>query len=66
MIPKYSSRWLFFRLAGIKSSASKAVHEVRNPHKTEKLHSIAERNHLDKDKFQKICERQLKYWPLLP
>lgn len=66
MYPKYTSRWLFFRRAGKKLGASKSVDEVRNPRKAAKLHSIAERYVLDKDDFQNVCEKQLKYWPLLP
>jgi hypothetical protein len=66
MYPKYTSRWLFFRRAGKKLGASKSVDEVRNPRKVAKLHSIAERYGLDKDDFQNVCAKQLKYWPLLP
>ena len=66
MYPKYTSRWLFFRRAGSKLSASEAVNEVRNPKKIAKLHSIAERYGVNKYHFQVICEEQLKYWPLLP
>jgi hypothetical protein len=66
MIPKYTARWLFFRSAGKKVGAKKPLHEVRNPKKTHKLHQIAERNNLDKEKFQRVCENQLRYWILLP
>jgi len=66
MFPKYTGRWLFFRSAGKKAGSTKPVHEVRNPKKTHKLHQIAERNNIDKDKFQVICEKQLRYWILLP
>lgn len=66
MIPKYTDRWLFFRHAGRKLGAVHNLHEVRNPKKTYKLHVIAERNGLDKEKFQHQCEKQLKFWPLLP
>lgn len=66
MIPKYTLRWLFFYRAGNKIKSPKPIHEVRNPRKTHKLHLIAERNDIDKNDFQKICEKQLKYWPLLP
>jgi len=66
MIPKYTGRWLFFRRAGKKSGAKKPIHEVRNPRKVHKLHTIAERYDLDKNEFQRICEKQLRYWPLLP
>jgi len=66
MYPKYTSRWLFFRRAGKKLHAARSVDEVRNPRKIAKLHSIAERYNLDKHQFQLLCEKQLKYWPLLP
>ncbi len=66
MIPKYSLRWLFFKKAGKKAGAKMPVHEVRNPKKTHKLHQIAERNNIDKKNFQLICEKQLRYWILLP
>jgi hypothetical protein len=66
MFPKYSGRWLFFRSAGKKAGAKYPIHEVRNPKKSHKLHQIAERNNIDKDKFQVICEKQLHYWLLLP
>lgn len=66
MFPKYTSRWLFFRSAGKAAGAKQPVHEVRNPKKTHKLHQIAERNDINKSTFQAICERKLRYWPLLP
>lgn len=66
MFPKYSGRWLFFRSAAKKAGALHSVHEVRNPKKTHKLHVIAELYGIDKKIFQQICERRLKYWPLLP
>ncbi len=66
MIPKYTSRWLFFRSAGKKAMVSTIIHEVRNPRKTHKLHCIADKYRIDRDLFQKICEKQLRYWPLLP
>src|SRR3990167_6044224 len=66
MFPKYTGRWLFFRQAGKKAHTTQGLHEVRNPKKTHKLHYIAKKYDLDEAKFQKICERQLRYWPLLP
>ncbi len=65
MVPKYSGRWLFFRSAGRKAGASREVHEVRNPKKTHKLHTIAEKYNIGPKHFQEICEKQLKYWLLL-
>lgn len=66
MIPKYTGRWLFFRAAGKKAGVGTVVHEVRNPQKTHKLHHIAEKYGIDRQEFQTICEKQLRYWPLLP
>lgn len=66
MYPKYTLRYAFFRSAGKKAGATTKLREVRNPRKTHKLHTIAERYNIDKDEFQKICESQLRYWPLLP
>ena len=66
MIPKYTLRWYFYRTAGRKAGAARELHEVRNPHKTHKLHHIAAKYDVDPRLFQTICERQLRYWPLLP
>ncbi|MEO8105223.1 MAG: hypothetical protein ABI602_02700 [Candidatus Saccharibacteria bacterium] len=66
MIPKYTGRWIFFLSAGKKAGYSKSIHEVRNPRKTHKLNTIAEKYNIDPLVFQKVCEKQLKYWPLLP
>ena len=66
MIPKMTLRFLFFKKAGKKAGSQKQLHEVHNPKKTHKLHHIAEKYDIDKDQFQKICEKQLKYWILLP
>lgn len=66
MIPKYTGRWLFFRSAGKKAGSSITLREVRNPKKTHKLHTIAQNYNIDKDLFQKVCEKQLRYWLLLP
>lgn len=66
MIPKYTGRWLFFRAAGKRMKAQRIIREVRNPKKTHKLHLIADENGVNAQTFQEICEKQLKYWPLLP
>ncbi len=66
MYPKYSLRQLFFQRAGKKAGLSERLVCVRNPKKTHKLHQIAEQNNLDKQEFQQICEKQLRYWILLP
>lgn len=64
-VPKISLRWLFFRRAGQKLHSKQPVREIRNPKKSAKLISIADRYGLDHDEFQKTCESQLRYWPLL-
>ncbi len=63
MFPKYTLRWWFFKRAGKKFG--KTIHEVRNPKKIAKLHIIAERNNIEPKKFEQVCTRQLRYWPLL-
>ncbi len=66
MYPKYTGRWLFFRHAGRKAGSLEDIHEVRNPKKVKKLEQIAQRNNLEVDDFIKICNEQIKHWPLLP
>ena len=66
MFPKYSGRWLFFRKAGKKMNSQIQIREVRNPQKVHKLHTIAEKYNLEPKEFQAICEKQLRYWFLLP
>lgn len=66
MYPKYTSRWLFYRRAGKKLGKPGVINQVRNPKKTAKLHTIADQYGLDKQKFQAVCESQLKHWLLFP
>lgn len=66
MYPKYTSRSMFFRSAGRKAGATRPLQAVRNPKKLEKLHKIAENHGLDPEVFTAVCERQRRYWPLLP
>ena len=66
MIPKYSLRWLFFYRAGKKCGSVQKVTEVCNPKKVHKLHSIADLYDINPNDFTEVCQRQLKYWPLLP
>lgn len=63
MYPKYTFRWLFFRKVGKKFDTY--ISEVRNPKKVEKLHVLAERYGVEKEKFVEECKRVLRYWPLL-
>ena len=66
MYPKYTARYIFFKRAGKKAGATIPLKEVRNPKKTHKLHTIAGNYQINPQTFQQICEKQLKYWPLLP
>ena len=66
MIPKYSSRWVFFRRVGAKMHSEIPIREVRNPQKVDKLQAIAEKYSLDTVEFQARCRIQSRYWPLLP
>lgn len=67
-LPKYTSRYIFYRRAGKKAGANKSIQCVRNPKKLYKLDKIiAEQSiDVDKEKLVAICEKQLRYWPLLP
>ncbi len=65
MIPKYTLRWLFFRLAGKMTDKKSLLREVRNPRKSHKLKTIAQKHGLNSDEFEKQCKRLLKIWPLI-
>ncbi len=65
MFPKYTLRWCFFNFCGKLTDRSKKVHAVRNPKKIHKLHLIAEEAGVPKKKFEKICRRWVRVWPLL-
>ena len=65
MFPKYTSRWLFFIVAGKLVKSKKIIREVRNPLKISKLDKIAEKYNLNKDNFCAVCQKLLKYWILL-
>ncbi len=66
MYPKYTLRYLFFRRAGRKLDRGLKIKAVRNPKKTHKLHHIATSYKIDENKFQQQCQKQLKYWLLIP
>lgn len=66
MVPKYSMRFRFYKKAGQRTNSGREIHEVRNPKKVEKLHKIAEMYDIDAKDFQRVCDKQLKYWVLLP
>lgn len=65
MFPKYTLRWVFFRIAGARVGTRKPIREVRNPKKDHKLDEIAAHNGCEPDRFRLICKKQLAYWPLL-
>jgi hypothetical protein len=65
MIPKYTSRWLFYRTLGKRLDPHAQLTEVRNPRKLHKLHGIANQYNLDPQKFEKEANDLLRYWPLL-
>lgn len=66
MFPKYLSRYLFYKRAGAKVGVHGELRCVRDPRKKRKLYAIAQEADIDPDDFIKICEKQLRYWPLLP
>jgi hypothetical protein len=65
MLPKYSLRWRFFRRLGHHFDDSLHISEVRNPRKVAKLHTLAEKYHLDPIAFQIEAEHMLKHTFLL-
>ena len=65
MFPKYSLRWLFFRIAGMRIKSQKPIREVRNPAKLSKLDEIAKKYSVDPERFRIICQGLLKHWILL-
>ncbi|CZT50908.1 uncharacterized protein RSE6_11980 [Rhynchosporium secalis] len=68
MVGKFSSRCAFYQTAAILCRAErwKQVREVINPGKNAKLRVVAERYNICTDKFEKVCRRLRRVWPLLP
>jgi hypothetical protein len=60
MIPKYTLRWKFFRNLGHHFDKNLNISEVRNPKKIEKLKTIAEKYHLDPEKFTQQAKVLMK------
>ncbi len=60
MLPKYTLRWKFFRDLGHKLNKDINISEVRNPKKTHKLHTIAEKYNLDPEQFTTEAKRLMK------
>lgn len=65
MIPKHTSRWLFYRVAGGRVRRGVRMKVVRNPLRTEKLHAVAQKYEVDPARFEHVCKQQLRWWPLL-
>jgi hypothetical protein len=65
MFPKYSLRYIFYRVLGKKIDKNIKLREVRNPKKIEKLRHIALKYNLDPDKFTEEAKKLLKKWVFL-
>ncbi|KAI0598889.1 hypothetical protein F4775DRAFT_592007 [Biscogniauxia sp. FL1348] len=66
MVAKFTSRCAFYRCAAWCCHAPSPVREVVNPSKPAKRHEVALRHGIDPVRFQKVCRRLLRVWPLLP
>lgn len=68
MLPKYTGRFLFYKQAAKKAGAKSVLRCVRNPKKLHKLDAIISEENVDVDltKLKAQCQKQLKYWVLLP
>lgn len=66
MFPKYTLRWLFFRIVARRIGVTTKVTEVRNPRKIKKLRAIALKYGIDEQIFKKECQSVLKWWILFP
>lgn len=68
MFPKYTGRFLFYRRAARKVGARTELRCVRNPKKLHKLEAVVAENKVEVDlgELKRQCEKQLRYWPLLP
>jgi hypothetical protein len=65
MFPKYTLRWMFYRIVGRRTDPGAKLTEVRNPRKIEKLRTIAQRYQLDPVRFEEEAKKLLRWWPLL-
>lgn len=65
MLPKYTLRWLLFRMAGRRLYSQSRITEVRNPANRRKLRTIAEKHGIDPVAFESECRRLTAWWPLL-
>ena len=62
MIPKYTSRWNFFRALGKKFDKDLKITEVRNPKKVKKLEDIAKQYNLNPKDFTIEAQKLIKKW----
>lgn len=68
MIPKCTSRWMFYQTAAFICSSPRfrQVREVVNPARDHKLREVAARHQIDADKFVRVCHRLRHFWIFLP
>ncbi|KAI5920299.1 hypothetical protein F4810DRAFT_713653 [Camillea tinctor] len=65
MVAKFTSRCAFYRVAS-RLAGGAGVREVVNPLKAAKRHEVAMRHGMDPARFQRVCRRLLKVWPIFP
>lgn len=68
MVCKYTSRWAFYRAAAwmCDHPCAGEVREVVNPARDGKLLEVATRHGMEPLRFQRVCGRLRRLWPLLP
>lgn len=68
VMAKFTSRWLFYRVAARLCGCAhyRSIREVVNPAKTGKLLEVAHRHRLDGAEFCRMAHRLRAVWPLLP
>lgn len=68
MVPKYTLRWQFYRLAArlCNTPNHKRVCEVVNPGKDHKLEEVAFRHRIDPPAFVRVGRQLRRFWPLMP
>lgn len=68
MLAKFTSRWLFFKVAALicKENHWNSIREVVNPSKDDKVVSVAFRHRIDPKEFQRVSCELRRIWPLFP
>jgi hypothetical protein len=66
MLVKYTSRYTFYRTAGIICRGPGPVREVVNPIKDRNLDQVSIRHGINQRHFRTICLRLRRIWPLPP